>query len=373
METLSILEICAAIMILLGFLSLAIPIYSFKINHTKSEEKQPRKEFSIVTACRNEQLNLPDLYQSLCDLNYPQNLFEWVVCNDHSDDDSKNWILTIQKSAPFSIVYCENTTETGKKAALNTAVNHAAFETIFFTDADCNLPPDLLKTLDNHLAYSNDLLIAGPIKYKANHSFLYQYQCMESAVLMALTARSFKSKKSLMANGANLCVNKTLFLEAQETRVDWHIPGGDDIFLLEYAIQKNPEACVFLGTDKNTIETLAEKNWSALLNQRTRWASKVRFQKNISGKIWQLFSVIFALYYLLSMALMPLFGWHVAGIMVIGKWLADMVLMSRILPQFHYRANVLQLAAYSICQVLMIIYAGVRSVAGHYYWKGRKH
>lgn len=373
METLSIPEICAAIMILLGFLSLVIPIYTFRIYHIDSEEKQPTHGFSIVTACRNEQLKLPDLYQSLCELNYPQNLFEWVVCNDHSDDDSKKWILTIQKIAPFRIIYCENTAETGKKAALNTAVSYAEFETLFFTDADCTLSPDILKTLDDHLVCSNDLLIAGPIKYKANHSFLQRYQCMESAVLMALTARSFKIKKSLMANGANLCVKRTLFVEAQAARTDWQIPGGDDIFLLEYAMQKKPDDCVFLLTHENTIQTTAENSWTDLLNQRTRWASKVRYQKNNSGKTWQLLSIFFALYYLLSVALIPLLGWRVAGIMVIGKWLADMVIMRQILPWFHYKASVVQLSAYSVFQVMMIVYAGVRSSVGHYYWKGRKH
>ncbi len=373
MEILNIPEVCAAIMILTGFLSLGIPIYSFKTTHIKSEEKQPITGFSIVTAFRNEQLHLPHLYQSLCDVNYPKNLFEWVVCNDHSDDEGKNWILNIQKTAPFRVILCENTHETGKKAALKNAVNHSTFETLFFTDADCTLPPYILNTLSKHVTNNEDTFIAGPVSYKGDHSFLHQYQCMESAVLMALTAHAFNRHKPLMANGANLCVKKTLFNKAQAVRNDWQIPGGDDIFLLEYASKQNPDECIFLGTDKNIIETQAETSWSGLLNQRIRWASKVRFQKNFSGKLWQFFSLLFAVCYLLSVALIPLLGWRVACIMVVGKGLADMILMGRILPQFYYKTTLWQKAAYSVVQVFMIVFAGVRSLTGRYDWKGRKH
>lgn len=373
METTTIINIVATILVLAGFTALAIPVSRFNLSENVIENKIPENGISIVVAFRNEIHNLPALYESICNLNYPKHLIEWVLCNDHSEDGGKDWILQIQKNAPFRIVYCENKTEEGKKAALNNAVNNATYNTLFFTDADCILPPSLLQTLNIAIQNHNTLLIAGPIKYNGNSSFLHNYQCMESAVLMALTAESFKNKNALMANGANLCMNKSLFVEAQSKRIDLNIPGGDDIFLLEYAMQKNSAACSFIFTENNIVKTASEKSWSDLINQRVRWASKVRHQKYISGIIWQGFSFLFSISYIASIILIPFIGFTPAGIFTAGKMAADVILYINLLPVLNYKINPLHITIFSIVQVLMIMITGIRARFGGYYWKGSYH
>jgi len=373
METIGILAIGAAFLVLAGFLSLVIPVYRFQLHHKTTQNFEPKTGFSIVVAFRNEKNNLPALYESICGLNYPKHLIEWVLCDDHSYDDAKKWILHTQKTSPFPIIYCENTNASGKKAALALAAETATFDTLFFTDADCILPPNLLLTMEEKISTEKLIFIAGPVSYIVNHSILNFYQCTESALLMALTADAFRRNKPLMANGANLCINKSLFTEAQAARADMQIPGGDDIYLLEYAMQKNPDACHFLGTTENTVQTLPEKTWADLLNQRTRWAAKVRFQQHNSGNIWQLFSLFFSLFYLGSICLIPWIGWTTAGISVLGKMLADFILLQRILPGFRYPVKLLFIPAYSFIQIFIILYTGFRARYGTYQWKDRKY
>jgi cellulose synthase/poly-beta-1,6-N-acetylglucosamine synthase-like glycosyltransferase len=373
MEATFIINIVASVLVMAGFTALVIPAFRFNLTENTSHYKKPETGISIVVAFRNEISNLPALYESICELHYPKHLIEWVLCNDHSEDAGKDWVLQVQKTAPFRITYCENKTEKGKKAALYMAVENTAFDTIFFTDADCILPHNILQNLNNCIQSNNAFVISGPIKYTDYASFLYKYQCMESALLMALTASAFKNKIALMANGANLCVKKSLFLEAQSKRKDLNIPGGDDIFMLEYAIQKNKDSCFYLCSTENTVTTVSENTWQNLLNQRVRWASKVRYQKNISGKLWQFLSLIFTLIYITSICLIPLIGWTTAGIMVLGKMIADMVLQIKLTPVFSYKINPLHIAAFSVVQVFIIMYVGLRSRFGGYRWKGRQH
>jgi biofilm PGA synthesis N-glycosyltransferase PgaC len=365
--------ICAAGLVLAGFLSLAGPVFRFNLVYERTQNTETEAGFSIVVAFRNEAENLPALYASICALNYPQHLIEWVLCNDHSEDKSKDWILHTQQTSPFRIIYCENTTETGKKAALHNAVKNTSFDTLFFTDADCVIPPQLLNVLNRNIKNKNTLLISGPVRYIGEPSFLHHYQCMESAVLMALTANSFKNKNALMANGANLCVKKSLFLQAQSERKDLSIPGGDDVFLLEYAMRQNPDACLFINNRENIIETQSESGLPGLLHQRARWASKVRFQNNLRGNLWQIFAMIFSLVYIASICLIPFNGWILAGILVLGKIAADIILQVRVLPVFPYPVHLLHITAYSVIQVFVILIAGIRSYAGSYTWKGRKY
>ena len=43
---------------------------------------------SVVVACRNEQENLPQLLKCVTSQNYPENLFEIIIVNDHSADQT---------------------------------------------------------------------------------------------------------------------------------------------------------------------------------------------------------------------------------------------------------------------------------------------
>jgi len=71
--------ICAAVLVLAGFMSLAIPVFRFHLTYEKTQYTAPETGFSIVVAFRNEANNLPALYSSICAFNYPRHLIEWVL------------------------------------------------------------------------------------------------------------------------------------------------------------------------------------------------------------------------------------------------------------------------------------------------------
>ena len=80
--------------------------------------------FSILIASRNEESNLPELFQSLRNIDYPSNKFEIIIVDDASDDDSFRLIskfCTDSENAKCFRLDKKNTEYFGKKAALKKA------------------------------------------------------------------------------------------------------------------------------------------------------------------------------------------------------------------------------------------------------------
>ena len=64
-------------------------IYGFdQIKTYKNSDSKPKTYFAIVVPFRNESSNLGPLLDSIKNLNYPKNLFEIILVDDFSEDDS---------------------------------------------------------------------------------------------------------------------------------------------------------------------------------------------------------------------------------------------------------------------------------------------
>ena len=134
---------CAVIiLIIIGFNKL--PIF-------KSEEKKPTTAFSIVVPFKDEAENLPDLFESLSQLNYPKHLFEILLINDSSEDNSvtiaEGFIALSQLNV--TLLHSNHESTSPKKEAITKAISLVKNEWIITTDADCTFNPNRLKTYNN--------------------------------------------------------------------------------------------------------------------------------------------------------------------------------------------------------------------------------
>ena len=120
--------------LLIAFLIGFDKVENFKIAKIKSKTK-----FSIIVPFRNEVENLEELLQSISTLNYPKELFEILLVNDDSIDDSVNLIKNfIPENDRLNIKILTNNRRTNspKKDAIQTAILQANFDWIITTDAD---------------------------------------------------------------------------------------------------------------------------------------------------------------------------------------------------------------------------------------------
>ena len=286
----------------------AILIISLTIGFKKVDEfneisKNNSTSFSVVIPFRNEAKNLPNLLASISKINYSNQLLEFILVDDASSDNSVEIINNFLSAIPNKISKHKNKSNTlcldgkniriiknkrisnsPKKDAITTAISIAKNNWILTTDADCILPINWLKSLDNFIQDKKPNIVVAPVNYKVENNFLAQFQLLDFMSMQGCTIGGFGVDFPFLCNGANLAYSKEEFLNLNGFEGNNTIASGDDIFLLEKILQKCPEKVCYLKANEAIVETSSEKTWPLFLNQQLRWASKTTAYNNWFSK-----------------------------------------------------------------------------------------
>ncbi len=246
-------------------------IYGFtKVKTFIPKENTPSNLFTIVVPFRNEAHNLPKLLQSIEELNYPYNLFRVILINDDSTDSFE----IPDKKFQISILNNIRKTNSPKKDAINTAIKNVETNWIITTDADCIIPKNWLKTFDAFIKENDPKMIASGVHYQTGNLVLDNFQQLDLMSLQGTTIGSFGNHQAFMCNGANFAYRKDFFEELKAFEGNDAIASGDDVFLLQKAINTENINVHFLKSNQTLVRTQTEKSWLTLFHQRVRWASK---------------------------------------------------------------------------------------------------
>lgn len=264
------------LIILMSFLGLYFFFISWLIIGIFAQKKhqiigfKPITFFTIIVPFRDEQLHLPNLLDSFSNLNYPKNLFEVILVDDQSETPFELGFFDFK----IKIINNIRHSNSPKKDAISTAIHTISSDWIITTDADCLVLPDWLLLFDNCIQKQNVKMIVGAVKYKKEASFLGYFQQFEFASLQAATMGSFGIRQGFMCNAANFAYRKSFFQVLDGFVGNNHLASGDDVFLLQKALQKDSKAVFYIQNESNIVTTFATKSWRALWHQRLRWASK---------------------------------------------------------------------------------------------------
>ncbi len=331
-------------------------------------DNTPKTGFTIIVPFRNEATNLPKLLHSINLLDYPLDLFEVILVDDES---SENFELPISS---FQIKLIKNirTSNSPKKDAINTAIVKAKFDWIITTDADCELQSKWLTVFDNYIKKHPAKMIAAGVFYKIDTTFLNHFQQLDMMSLQGATIGSFGNGNAFMCNGANFCYRKDFFYGLDGFEGNQNIASGDDVFLLQKGIQKEPDGVRFLKSEVALVQTLPESTWKGLFFQRVRWASKTKNYSSLYSK--QLGLSVFlmnasVLFVILGLVLHYLNSYVFFSFLGL-KFLIDCILLFKTCQFFKTRLQYVILASllYPFFSVSVALY----SLFGKYEWKGRK-
>lgn len=116
-------------------------------------------DITILTPTYNREKLLHKLYKSLC--NQKDKEFEWIVVDDGSNDNTDEYIETIQKKADFPIRYYKKNNG-GKHTALNYGCQYVKTKLVFIVDSDDTLTDDAILTIQRiYEKYKNEDDICG--------------------------------------------------------------------------------------------------------------------------------------------------------------------------------------------------------------------
>ena len=346
-----------------------ISIFNFKI-------KNNNRKFTIIIPFRNESINIKELVTSLALLDYPISNYEIIFINDSSTDNSVPLLTEfIIKNSNWKLIDSVRKTNSPKKDAINTAINHAKYDWIITTDADCKVPKKWLQSFNSFMEDNPTIkMIAAPVSYAVNNSFLHQFQLLDFLSLIGTTIGSFGINKPFMCNGANLCYSKQLFFDLNGFVGNDNLASGDDVFLLEKAISKYPKQVKYLKTKEALVLTKPESDFKSLVSQRIRWASKTSATKSTFGKLTGI--LVFLQNGILIWSL--IFGlWSVnytffaIGIFL-SKLLVDYILLKKTYEFVDQKLNVINYLLSSLVYPFFVVFVVIKSFFTKVQWKGRE-
>lgn len=365
--------------ILYAILIIALAIGFQNVKVFQPENRTSKTTFSVIIPFRNEKENLSILLKSITELNYPKNLVEFIFVDDASTDASVAVIEKVldaisQKNeinrTDMKVIKNKRTSNSPKKDAITTAVSLAKNNWIVTTDADCIVPENWLKTLDNYITQEQPKMVVAPVNYLAEKNSLEQFQLLDFMSLQGTTIGGFGLGIPFLCNGANLAYKKEVFLQLNGFDGNNNIASGDDIFLFEKFLKTDKNAVQFLKSKDAIVHTFPVKNWKNLINQRVRWAAKTSNLKLVIAKLIGFLVLLVNLSIVCCVFLVDNIFIILATLLC--KLLTDLVLFIPALNFYNHKKTLYKWYLFSaIFYPFFSVFIVIKSVFTTYNWKGR--
>ncbi|CAM4036488.1 glycosyltransferase [Flavobacterium antarcticum] len=342
-----------------------------KVPYFTTEYQSPQTKFTVIVPFRNEAKFLPELLNSISELNYPTDLFEVILVDDASNDGFQ----IANYNFDYTVLQNIRKSNSPKKDAIETAIHEAKYSWIITTDADCLVPENWLKTLDSFIRENEVEMVVGVVSYQTNEDFLHHFQLLEMVSLQGATIGSFGIAQPFMCNGANFAYSKNLFQTLNGFEDSNHIASGDDVFLLQKALYSKDFGISKIGYLKShdyLVLTDPCFTLKSLMHQRIRWASKATAYKTVFAKILALsvflgnLSIVFGFIFCLF-GIIPFWDWYLLfGIKISVDFVLQYQTGKFIQPRQirYYLLSTLLYPFFSVGVALL-------SFWGKYEWKGR--
>ncbi len=347
----------------------------------------PKTTISILIPARNEAENIEKCLQSILRQNYPPTLFEILVLDDFSDDETPNIVENIRhhnsnnhtqqvRLIKMSDNISPNETQSFKKKAIEIGINKATGELIITTDADCIAQANWLQYISSLYEAKQPKFIAAPVNFHHEQNDFERFQSLDFIGMMGITGAGIHTQIMRMCNGANLAYPKATFEAVGGFQgIDQHA-SGDDMMLMQKIARVYPDEIVYLKNQAATIFTTAKPTLKSFINQRVRWSTK---SKNYEEKqvtfilvgIW-LFCISIPFSFL-SFLFFGKIMLAVGGTQFLLKNIADYRLLKNTSTFFHRQDLMKTFWKSSFYHLIYIIFVGfLGGVMKEYEWKGRR-
>jgi cellulose synthase/poly-beta-1,6-N-acetylglucosamine synthase-like glycosyltransferase len=368
----------ALIVIIYTFVLVRITVGWFSYQSLKQADHPPSTKVSLIIPMRNEQASIVNLLEDIDRQDYPRELLEVIVVDDHSDDGSIDKVMSFVMPGkhPVKLIELKDSGRSGKKAAIEEGVDQSTGELILTTDADCSVGVSWLRTIVQCYEQDHPEMILAPVNLKGRKGIFSKLQEVEWVSLMAVTAGSAENGKPLMANGANLAYRKQAFVECGRYSGGSGYASGDDMFLLASVKQRFGQGSVrYLKEQDAVVFTNTAVNWHTFVQQRIRWVSKSRGYTDLT-LIYTSFSVFLMNLLLITLLCAGAISTRIlflAGLVYVLKILIELPLMYSA-SKFFKKSKLFWI--FPLMQPINALYTVLIGVAGNFRgfeWKGRKY
>lgn len=287
---------------------------------------------SVLICAKNEAGNLRRFLPAVLNQHYPKHLWELLIVNDASTDDSahllREWDQIYSQLRVITIPKDELRILPGKKFALDKGIAAAKFNTLLLTDADCKPASDQwLRLFAQKKATSGKAIILGYGTYFPQPGFLNQFIRWETRHTAIQYLSLARSGKPYMGVGRNLMYEKQLYDQAKKDIEFWEAyqqtpSGDDDLLISKIAAATNVSWCI---SEKAYTFSVPQNKWGNWRKQKTRHLStgklynvKIRnllgtyaFSQGLSWFFWILLLISGLVKYFRESSIDPILLWAI--------------------------------------------------------------
>ncbi len=341
---------------------------------------EPSTSITVLIPARNEAEHIEKCLQSIVKQHYPKLLWEVIVLDDHSTDETAALVKAMQHPnvnlLHLADFVSEDETQSFKKKAIEVGIAHAKGDLIVTTDADCIAQVNWLALIASFYQVKESKFIAAPVNFYEECNTLERFQSLDFMGMMGIAGGGIQKQFMRMCNGANLAYTKAVFHEVNGFEGINHLASGDDMLLMQKVARRYPEGIGYLKNYESTTFTHAKPNLKSFLSQRIRWSTK-----SGSYQEWLVTFILAVVFFfcanlVLNALLLPFLGWDALVLLLIGltvKAIMDYWFLSQM--SHFFRRNDLMRSFFTsfFMHIAYIVVVGILAVTvKKYEWKGRQ-
>ena len=340
----------------------------------RPQSRQYKTTVSVLIAARNEEDKLEKTILDILAQNYPADLLQLIVVDDHSTDRTSGIILSFAPDGVKLIKLNEaRALNSYKKKAITEAIKLSDSELIVTTDGDCRMGTEWLKTIVNFYESGDYKMISSPVAFFEEKNSFEEMQSLEFLFLIGLGAAGIGNNMPSTCNGANLAYRRDVFHELKGFQGIDDLASGDDELFLHKVASAYPGRIGFCKSADALVYTHAKSSLKEFIQQRKRWASKSTHYKNrgivlLGISVW-LFNLIILLNFLAGF-LDPVF-WYLSLMSIIIKMLVELIFLIPVCSFAGRKSLLWYQPLLTVIHIFYLIFIGIAGNSGKYNWKGR--
>lgn len=286
-----------------------------------------KPKVSVIIAARNEEENIPFLLTGLVNQSYPENLIEIIIADDGSEDQTARIIQEFGQrwqNIKYLRVIDREQVRSPKKNALSQAIMISEGELILTTDADCRVGPGWIESHVNIFTENVDF-VAGFSRTRLNWQkagLAARFEHFDFLSMFVAAAGAISAGRYFSCSGQNLAFRKSAYDQVGGYEEIKQIVSGDDVNLLQL-MRKNGFKAVFNYQPLSFTSTASCSGWFSLINQRSRWASNMKWQLKLNPEFF---------FYLISV---PGTVYLPIVLLFFRPWLAAVLIVTRVIAELN--------------------------------------
>lgn len=333
-----------------------------RVNKIKSESSGT--EITVIIPFRNEVNGINLLLDQLSKLQLPK---EIILVNDHSDDGTVEKIEAFLKIQPNSKILLVQSNGVGKKEASATGIQIAKGDRIVFTDADCKINDEVIRSHNTATAFTY-----GPVIHDEKFTGIKSIFLIDQLAMNALSVGCGKIGLHLFCSGANMSGATTELQSASGKLLHSKNLSGDDTDLLNYFIVHQKPIAV-LSAKESLVYTKGPSTFAQFLHQRLRWGQKAIYFRQWPLILLSLMTFLFPIGFFCTIINCISGHWPWSWALVYGAGLCiDLLFLFLVSTRLGVAKHLLFFIPWWIFSLFYIPLIGITGLIYSGNWKGRK-